>query len=284
MSEYGKQVKKNMDTYMNNPDSIDKEVSDIQNATHGVEVRGALAAGVKKSFDKSKDAEGRSIEAYDITQNLLDETFDSSALEVNFEQRLDDAIDNLQPEWTQFQTKTTSELSDIVTVNHLIDNVGNVTDQLQNLIDNSPDGTVLEFKGTYEIDHIVVNKKDLRFTSRGSTFLINDTSQKGLVLRDADNLIIDGINFEVNFEGLPTNGDHNRDFFIHGTGKNVKVLNCTAQGLGLCRLNYADGCIVQNNKVHSGTTSQEIYDSGHNRLLRGIEIDNTYNFRIIGND
>lgn len=113
MNEYGKQVKKTMDTYMNNPDSIDKEISDIQNATHGVEVRGALAAGVKKSFTKSKHAEDKSNEAYDITQNLLDETFDSALLEQNFEQRLDNEIQNLQPEWTQFRTDVTSQLERI---------------------------------------------------------------------------------------------------------------------------------------------------------------------------
>src|SRR5690625_4131653 len=101
MNEYGKQVKNQMDTYMNNPDSIDKEISDIQNATHGVEVRGALAAGVKKSFNKSQSAEKRSDEAYDITQNILEETFDSTALEQDFAQRLDNEIHNLQPEWTQ---------------------------------------------------------------------------------------------------------------------------------------------------------------------------------------
>ena len=70
MNEYGKQVKKTMDTYMNNPDSIDKEISDIQNATHGVEVRGALAAGVKKSFDKSVEAETISENAQEQVDNI----------------------------------------------------------------------------------------------------------------------------------------------------------------------------------------------------------------------
>ena len=70
MSEYGKQVKNQMDTYMNNPDSIDKEISDIQNATHGVEVRGALAAGVKKSFNKSVKAETTSNSAQEQVGNI----------------------------------------------------------------------------------------------------------------------------------------------------------------------------------------------------------------------
>lgn len=73
MSEYGKRVAKKMSEYMGNPDSIDKEVSDIQGAIEGVEVRGALAAGVKKSFDKSKDAEQRSIEQTDRVDTLIQE-------------------------------------------------------------------------------------------------------------------------------------------------------------------------------------------------------------------
>lgn len=119
MNEYGKEVKRKIDTYMNNEDSVDKEVSDIQNAMHGVEVRGALAAGVKKSFDKSKSAEGKSNEAYDITQNLLDGSFDSAALEANFGQRLDDEIKNLQPEWTQFKDQTNQQLAETATETQL---------------------------------------------------------------------------------------------------------------------------------------------------------------------
>ena len=70
MNEYGEQVKNQMNSYMNNPDSIDEEVSDIQNATHGVEVRGALAAGIKKSFDKSVEAETTSDNAQEQVGNI----------------------------------------------------------------------------------------------------------------------------------------------------------------------------------------------------------------------
>lgn len=73
MNEYGKRVAKKTSEYMDNPDSIDKEVSDIQGAIEGVEVRGALAAGVKKSFDKSKDAEERSVEQTDRVDKLIRE-------------------------------------------------------------------------------------------------------------------------------------------------------------------------------------------------------------------
>lgn len=114
MSQYGKEVKKKMDTYMTNEDSIDKEVSDIQNAMKGVEVRGALAAGVKKSFDKSKDAEEKSEQAHDVMESIINDGFDNAALESNFEQKLDDKINNLQPEWTQFKEQTNQQLAENV--------------------------------------------------------------------------------------------------------------------------------------------------------------------------
>src|SRR5690625_4826074 len=111
MSEYGKKVEDETKKYMNNLNSVDKEVSDIQHALEGVQVRGALAAGVKKSFDKSKVAEIKSEEAINVTNNILDESFDSSAINANFEQRLDDEINNLQPDWTQFKDQTNSQLA-----------------------------------------------------------------------------------------------------------------------------------------------------------------------------
>src|SRR5690606_34854034 len=48
--------------------------------------------------------------------NLLDESFDSSIINQNFEQRLDTEIRNLQPEWTQFKDDTTQQLADKATV------------------------------------------------------------------------------------------------------------------------------------------------------------------------
>ncbi len=111
MNEYGREVAKKMESYMGNTDSVAEEISDIQNAQKGVEVRGALAAGVKKAFDKSKTAQIKSEEATEITQNLLDDSFDTSKINANFEQRLDTEIANLQPEWTGFKDDVTSQLA-----------------------------------------------------------------------------------------------------------------------------------------------------------------------------
>ncbi len=113
MNEYGKRVAKKMENFMDEPNSVDREINDIQNAIEGYEVRGALAAGVKKSFDKSKVAQEKSEEATEITQNLLDDSFDTSKINANFEERLDKEIKSLQPEWTQFKDDTTSQLADI---------------------------------------------------------------------------------------------------------------------------------------------------------------------------
>lgn len=119
MNEYGKNVEAETNSYMNNRDSIDKEVKDIQTAMHGVNVRGALAAGIKKSFDISKDSQGKAIEAYDVMEAIMKEGFDNAALESNFSQKLDDEIANLQPKWTQFKDDT--ENSFIETMNYMRD-------------------------------------------------------------------------------------------------------------------------------------------------------------------
>lgn len=121
MNEYGKEVAKKMESYMGNADSVAEEISDIQNAQKGVEVRGALAAGVKKAFDKSKTAQAKSEEATEITQNLLDDSFDSSKINQNFEQRLNDEIENLQPKWTDFKDDTVNQFKEDKIQRNLID-------------------------------------------------------------------------------------------------------------------------------------------------------------------
>lgn len=73
MNEYGKRVAKKMEDYMGDPNSVSKEINDIQNAIEGVEVRGALAAGVAKSFNKSKWAEEKAIEQTERVDTLIKE-------------------------------------------------------------------------------------------------------------------------------------------------------------------------------------------------------------------
>src|SRR5690625_2699058 len=90
---------------------IKKELNDIKNAVYGREVRSSIHDGIKKINEESEESKQKAEEAHEITQDLLDETFDSAALEANFEQRLDEAIENLQPEWTQFKIDTVSKLA-----------------------------------------------------------------------------------------------------------------------------------------------------------------------------
>lgn len=112
MSEYGKQVAKKMSDYPSNIESVDEEVHDIQHAIEGVEVRGALASGVQKAHDVSKDADGKATEAHDVMESIMEEGFDNAALESNFEQKLDDKIENLQPEWTGFKDDVETQLAE----------------------------------------------------------------------------------------------------------------------------------------------------------------------------
>src|SRR5690625_4588347 len=90
---------------------IDKELNDIKKAVYGKEVRGSIHDGIQKINEESEESKQKADEAHEITQDLLDETFDSAALEANFEQRLDDEIANLQPEWTQFKDDTVAQLA-----------------------------------------------------------------------------------------------------------------------------------------------------------------------------
>ena len=91
---------------------IKKELNDIKNAVYGREVRSSIHDGIKKINDESEESKRKAEEAHEITQDLLDETFDSSLLEANFKQRLDDEIANLQPEWTEFKNDVTSQLAE----------------------------------------------------------------------------------------------------------------------------------------------------------------------------
>lgn len=84
MNEYGKEVAKKMEDYMNEPDSVDREIHDIQNAEVGVKVRGALAAGVKKSFDISKSAK-QIAEETSAKQNALEQQFDDQIANMTLE-------------------------------------------------------------------------------------------------------------------------------------------------------------------------------------------------------
>src|SRR5690625_2284493 len=184
MNEYGKRVTKKMENFMDEPDSVDREINDIQNAIEGIEVRGALAAGVKKSFDKSKTAEGKSNEAYDITQNLLDESFDTSAINQNFEQRLDEEINNLQPNWTQFKDQTNQQLAD--TAKHLNDveiNVAYPPAPFNALTPENSD-TVL-FQSL--IDYCIEHKYKLAFPSGGNRYYFETWQLKDFIEIDFKN-------------------------------------------------------------------------------------------------
>src|SRR5690625_328001 len=94
---------------------IDKELNDIKNAIYGKEVRGSIHDGIKKINEESEESKQKADEAHDVMKEILDESFDSAALEANFEQKLDDKIENLQTEWTQFKEDTEQNFDDVTT-------------------------------------------------------------------------------------------------------------------------------------------------------------------------
>src|SRR5690625_3336151 len=91
--------------------NIDNELNQIKNAIYGRDVRGSIHDGIKKINNESEDSKGKADEAHDVMESIINDGFDNAALESNFEQKLDDKINNLQPEWTQFKEQTNQQLA-----------------------------------------------------------------------------------------------------------------------------------------------------------------------------
>src|SRR5690625_1895962 len=92
--------------------NIDKELNQIKNAVYGREVRGSIHDGIKKINNESEDSKQKADEAHDVMESIINDGFDNAALEANFEQKLDNEIANLQPEWTQFKEDTNTQLAE----------------------------------------------------------------------------------------------------------------------------------------------------------------------------
>lgn len=90
---------------------IKKELNDIKNAVYGRDVRGSIHDGIKKINEESEESKAKADEAHDVMESIINEGFDNAALEANFEQKLDDKIANLQPEWTGFKEDITTQLA-----------------------------------------------------------------------------------------------------------------------------------------------------------------------------
>ncbi len=92
--------------------NINNELNQIKNAVYGKEVRGSIHDGIDKINKETEIATGKADQAHDVMESIIQDGFDNAALEANFEQKLDDKIANLQPEWTQFKEDTTSQLAE----------------------------------------------------------------------------------------------------------------------------------------------------------------------------
>ena len=92
--------------------NIDKELNQIKNAVYGREVRGSIHDGIDKINKESEESKAKANEAHDVMESIINEGFDNAALEANFEQKLDDKIADLQPEWTQFKDQTNQQLAE----------------------------------------------------------------------------------------------------------------------------------------------------------------------------
>ncbi|UTR15516.1 hypothetical protein MM221_02690 [Salipaludibacillus sp. LMS25] len=142
----------------------------VREKQYGGDTREAMARTAEISSITSRQAKEKSEEAYEITQNLLDVSFDTAAINQNFEQRLDDKISNLQPEWTQFKDDTNEQL---VQNQKEITNLGGETINLSNynrlmrtpILMSAPEGFVFPFdlkiydrgNGTFGLSHEILD-------------------------------------------------------------------------------------------------------------------------------
>src|SRR5690625_4993448 len=138
--------------------NIDKELNQIKNAVYGKEVRGSIHDGLEKMNEEVESSTEKSEDAYEVTRDILDETFDSTALSENFAERFNDEIENLQPEWTQFKEDTNEQLAETPNVINIVrkygavgDGVTNNTSFLDNAFSSMKDGEILYLPhGTYK--------------------------------------------------------------------------------------------------------------------------------------
>lgn len=159
--------------------NIDKELKQIKNAIYGIDVRGSIHDGIDKINKEAEVATIKSEQAIDVTNNIIDESFDNSIIVSNFEQKLNSKIESLQPEWTEFQTQTkenfskTSGLIDDVVVNvkkfgamgnGINDDTNAIADAVNHLREEGR-GTLYFPKGEYMVDF--VTKIDFDCTVKG---------------------------------------------------------------------------------------------------------------------
>src|SRR5690625_4072221 len=91
--------------------NIDKELYRIKNAVYGSEVRGSIYDGLDKINKETEVTTGKADEENDVIERIINDGFDNGALEYNIEQKLDDKINNLQPEWTHIKEQTNQQLA-----------------------------------------------------------------------------------------------------------------------------------------------------------------------------
>src|SRR5690625_3808619 len=93
---------------------IDKELRDIKNEVYGRDGSSCMHDGNKRVKKESEESKAKADEAHDVMESIITEGFDNAALESNFEQKLDNKIANLQPEWTQFKDNVETQLAETV--------------------------------------------------------------------------------------------------------------------------------------------------------------------------
>lgn len=169
------------------PQIIQELASKVRHAMYGVEVRESIAKGMEITGDTAD-------KAYQITQNLLDGSFDQGELNTNIEQRLNDLEKEYAPKLTQLD----SELNDISINIKSFGAVGDMlTDDTQALIDafsymkSIGGGKLLFPKGVYKYNQYilvegipnltVITDADATLIDGGKTVLMSDGVTTGTI-------------------------------------------------------------------------------------------------------
>lgn len=129
--------------------NVDKELKQIRGAVYGKEVRGSIADGLEKVNNEST-------EAIEVTEQLIDGSFDQGKLDTNIKERLEQLEDDYTPRLTGLEHKVdenhnevTAQLADKANQSQVYQLENNKADKayVDDLFTNL-DG--LEIKGSFD--------------------------------------------------------------------------------------------------------------------------------------
>ncbi len=302
MSEYGKEVAKKMSDYMGNIDSVDKEVHDIQHATKGVEVRGALAAGVSKAHKVSKQSESISDDTKrrqdsveqqfdDLQQNYTEDSpSDAEIVAARTNTETGDNHTTVGRRMDAEYKQVTAQLAD--TKQQIEDTVILIkptmtTEEIQTLLNNG--GSFKFVKGEYHLEFLPIYVEATCLDIQDDTEIF---FEKGVILKGPINnleyyriinmekkkniTLHDAIIFGDKHEHTGEDGEWGHGYVIRGS-QNITLNNCSAFKC------WGDGLYIGPSTDYNVTHSYNIEINGFladDNRRQGISVTSVKRLRI----